>query len=62
MVKSVDTLSYMEMAGWFFPRKSIYTDSGKSTTENPECAVWKWRLSSEEPNEMLSAQSIDEAG
>ena len=62
MVESMDTLSYMEMAGWFFPRKSIYTDSGNSTTENPECAVWKWRLSSEESNETLSAQSIDETG
>lgn len=55
------TLSYIEMAGQFFPGIAINTDSGKSTTENPKCAVWKWRLSSEEPNEILSAQSIDEA-
>ena len=49
------------MVGRFFPGISINTDSGKSTAEIPEFAVWKWRLSSEEPNEILSAQSIDEA-
>lgn len=57
----MDTLSYVEMVGRFFPGISINTDSGKSTAEIPEFAVWKWRLSSEEPNEILSAQSIDEA-
>lgn len=57
----MDALSYVEMAGRFFPGISINTDSGKSPAENPECAAWKWRLRSEEPNEILGAQSTDEA-
>lgn len=49
------------MAGRLIPRKSIKANSGKRAKENPECAVWKQRLSSEEPSEMIYAQSTGEA-
>lgn len=50
MVESMDTLSYMEMADGSFLENPYIQIQETAPRKTPECAVWKWRLSSEESN------------